>query len=136
MSFLLDTHCWLWLQTDRERFDVELLETLASPSTGRYLSAASVWEIAIKYAIGKLPLPEPPAIYVPERMRVSRVQELTITHAHALAVGALPPHHRDPFDRVLVAQAQVEGMTLVTADSTFARYDVRLVHVGRGTRRG
>lgn len=133
MNFLLDTHCWLWLQTDRERLDAGFLETLAAPSTRRYLSAASVWEIAIKHAIGKLPLPEPPAIYVPERMRLSRVQELAITHAHALAVGLLPPHHRDPFDRVLVAQAQIEGLTLVTADSTFARYDVRLVQVGRGS---
>lgn len=134
MNFLLDTHCWLWLQTDRGRFDAGFLETLAAPSTRRYLSAASVWEIAIKHAIEKLPLPEPPAIYVPERMRLSRVQELAITHAHALAVGLLPPHHRDPFDRVLVAQAQIEGLTLVTADSTFARYDVRLVQVGRGSR--
>ena len=134
MDFLLDTHCWLWLQTDRGRFDAGFLETLAAPSSGRYLSAASVWEIAIKHAIGKLPLPEPPAIYVPERMRLSRVQELAISHAHALAVGVLPPHHRDPFDRVLVAQAQIEGLTLVTADSSLARYDVRLIQVGRGPR--
>lgn len=131
MKFLLDTHCWLWLQTDRGRFAAGLLETLAAPSSRRYLSAASVWEIVIKHAIGKLPLPEPPAIYVPQRMRVSRVRELAITHAHALAVGVLPSHHRDPFDRVLVAQAQVEGLTLVTADSVFTDYDVRLIHVRR-----
>ena len=129
MKFLLDTHCWLWLQTDRRRFDPEFLATLAAASSQRFLSAASVWEIAIKHAIGKLPLPEPPAIYVPERMRVSRVQELPITNAHALAVGILPLHHRDPFDRVLVAQAQIEGLTLVTADSTFVHYDVRLIRV-------
>lgn len=129
MKFLLDTHCWLWLQTDRERFDAELLASLAARTSQRYLSAASVWGIVIKHAIGKLPLPEPPAIYVPERMRVSGVRELPITHAHALAVGVLPPHHRDPFDRVLVAQARIEGLTLVTADSTFAHYDVRLIRV-------
>ena len=130
MKFLLDTHCWLWLQADHERFDADLLESLAAPASRRYLSAASVWEIVIKHAIGKLRLPEPPAIYVPERMRVSRVRELPITHAHALAVGVLPPHHRDPFDRVLVAQAQIEGLTLVTADSTLTHYDVRLIQVG------
>lgn len=129
MKFLLDTRCWLWLQTDLERFDAELLASLAARTSRRYLSAASVWEIAIKHAIGKLPLPEPPAIYVPERMRVSGFQELPITHAHALAVGVLPPHHRDPFDRVLVAQARIEGLTLVIADSTFAHYDVRLIRV-------
>ena len=135
VKFLLDTHCWLWLQTDRERFDADLLESLAAPTSRRYLSAASVWEIVIKHAIGKLPLPEPPAIYVPERMRVSRVRELPITHAHALAVGVLPPHHRDAFDRVLVAQAQSEGLTLVTADSTFTRYDVPLIQLGDRQRR-
>ena len=129
MKFLVDTHCWLWLQTDPERFHADFLETIAAPSSRRYLSAASVWEIAIKYAIGKLPLPEPPAIYVPERMRVSGFQELAITHAHALAVGVLPLHHRDPFDRVLVAQARLEGLTLVTADAMFVRYDVRLIRV-------
>lgn len=129
MKFLLDTHCWLWLQTDRRRLDPDLLETLADPASERYLSAASVWEIAIKYAVGKLPLPEPPAIYVRERMRLSRFEGLAITPAHALAVAVLPPHHRDPFDRVLVAQAQIEGLTLVTADAILERYDVSTVRV-------
>ena len=129
MKFLLDTHCWLWLQTERRRFDQGLLETLADPASERYLSAASAWEIAIKYAVGKLPLPEPPAIYVPERMRLSRFEGLAITPAHALAVAVLPQHHRDPFDRVLVAQAQVEGLTLVTADAILERYDVPTVRV-------
>ena len=129
MKFLLDTHCWLWLQTERSRFTTDLLETLADPAAQRYLSAASVWEIAIKYAVGKLPLPEPPAIYVPERMRLSRFSALAITHVHALAVAVLPPHHRDPFDRVLIAQAQVEGLTLVTADAMFEAYGVDTVRV-------
>ena len=129
MKFLLDTHCWLWLQTERSRFDVDLLETLADPETERYLSAASAWEISIKYAVGKLPLPEPPAIYVPQRMRLSGFEGLAITHAHALAVAALPLLHRDPFDRVLVAQARIEGLTLVTADPTLEAYDVALVRV-------
>ena len=129
MKFLLDTHCWLWLQTERSRFDVALLETLADPETDRYLSAASAWEISIKYAVGKLPLPEPPAIYVPQRMRLSGFEGLAITHAHALAVAALPLLHRDPFDRVLVAQARIEGLTLVTADATLEAYDVALVRV-------
>ena len=130
MKFLLDTHCWLWLQTEPGRLPDDLLETLAESSSQRYLSAASAWEIAIKYAVGKLPLPEPPALYVPERMRLSRFEELAVTHA--LAVAALPPHHRDPFDRVLVAQAQVEGLTLVTADAAIEPYDAPIVRVGRG----
>ena len=129
MKFLLDTHCWLWLQTQPGRFDRDLLGTLADPGTERYLSAASAWEIAIKYAVGKLPLPEPPAIYVPERMRLSRFAGLAITQAHALAVAGLPPHHRDPFDRILVTQAQIEGMTLVTADAVLEGYDVPMVRI-------
>ena len=131
MKFLLDTHCWLWLQTDRSRFDADLLETLSAAASQRYLSAASVWEIAIKHAIGKLPLPEPPAVYVPERMRLNRVQGLAITPAHALAVAALPLYHRDPFDRVLVAQARTEGMTLITADASFEHYDVPMIRIRR-----
>lgn len=129
MKYLLDTHCWLWLQTDRGRFDAGLLETLADAATERCLSAASVWEIAIKYAIGKLPLPEPPAIYVPERLRLSGFASLPITHVHALAAAGLPPHHRDLFDRVMVAQARIEGLTLVTADAVLAAYDVPMVRV-------
>ena len=129
MKFLLDTHCWLWLQTQRRRFGDDLLGTLADPSSRRYLSAASGWEIAIKYAIGKLPLPEPPAVYVPERMRLSRFEGLAVSHVHALAVADLPPHHRDPFDRILVAQARIEGLTLVTADSAIESYDVTMIRV-------
>ena len=131
MKFLIDTHCWLWLQTDRRRFSDDFLEIIAERASRRYLSAASAWEIAIKYAIGKLPLPEPPAIHVPERLRLNRVHGLAITSAHALAVAALPPHHRDPFDRILVAQAQTEGLTLVTADSALERYDVPIIPVHR-----
>ena len=129
MRLLLDTHCWLWIQTVPGRFPADLLDTLAAPSSQRYLSAASAWEIAIKHALGKLPLPEPPAIYVPERMRLSGFAGLAVTHAHALAVAVLPPHHRDPFDRILVAQARVEGLTLVTADAALEPYDVSMVRI-------
>ena len=129
MKFLLDTHCWLWLQTQRRRFDDDLLDTLADPLSRRYLSAASAWEIAIKYAIGKLPLPEPPALYVPERMRLSRFEGLAVSHVHAFAVAGLPRHHGDPFDRILVAQARIEGLTLVTADSAIEPFDATMIKV-------
>lgn len=129
MRLLLDTHCWLRLQTAPGRLPPDLLETLAAPSSRRYLSAASAWEIALKHALGKLPLPDPPAIYVPDRMRLSGFEGLAVTHAHALAVAVLPPHHRDPFDRILVAQARGEGLTLVTADAALEPYDVPMVRV-------
>ena len=128
--FLIDTHCWLWLQAEPGRFSAGMLQNLADPESERYLSAASAWEIAIKHALGKLPLPQAPAVYVPDRMRVSGVVALPVTQAHALAVSELPLHHRDPFDRMLVAQAQHEGLTLVTADSAFAAYQMRTVHPG------
>ena len=129
MKFLLDTHCWLWLQTEPDRLPDDLLRALADSSARRYLSAASAWEIAIKYAVGKLPLPEPPALYVPARMRLSRFEGLAVTHTHALAVATLPPYHRDPFDRVLVAQSKVEGLTLVTADAAIEPYDAPMIRV-------
>lgn len=129
MRFLLDTHCWLWLQTAPERLSQSLLETMADGSSDLYLSAASAWEIGTKHATGRLPLPAPPAVYVAESMRRSGVTGLPISHIHALTAAALPQHHRDPFDRVLVAQAQVEGLTLVTADAILERYDVPMVRV-------
>lgn len=130
MRALLDTHCWLWLQAEPERLPSDLLTRLADAGTELYLSAASGWEIAIKYSLGKLPLPEPPASYVPDRMAVSGTAPLAVAHSHALAVADLPPHHRDPFDRLLVAQSRIERLTLVTADPALTAYDAELLFVG------
>lgn len=127
MRFLLDTHVWLWLQARPDRVADDVRAQLADGSTVLFLSAASSWEIAIKNALGRLPLPEPPRTYVPSRMRHDGVDGLPVTHAHALHVASLPPHHGDPFDRLLVAQAQLEGLTVVTADRQLERYDVPLL---------
>lgn len=127
MRVLLDTQCWLWMQAEPARFSAETRKLLLDPSTELFLSAASSWEIAIKYALGKLPLPEPPSTYVPSRMQSSGVIGLAIEHAHALHVESLPPHHRDPFDRLLVAQAQLEALPLMTADRALASYAVTIV---------
>lgn len=126
MRFLVDTHCWLWLQTSPDRLAPELVSQLEDPDNELLLSAASSWEIAIKYALGKLPLPEPPVRYVPRRMTASGSRGLAIEHAHSLRVAELPMHHRDPFDRLLVAQAQIEKLTLLTVDRQFEKYDVEL----------
>ena len=91
------------------------------------LSAASAWEIAIKHALGKLTLPEPPERYVPSRLDALRTTSLPIQHDHALRVASLPSHHRDPFDRLLVAQAQIEGVPILTADGVFAKYNVSVI---------
>ena len=94
------------------------------------LSAASSWEIALKWSIGKLDLPERPDRYVPARLAASATSGLAVSHAHALAVADLPRHHADPFDRLLVAQARAEGLTLITADRALGPYDVDKVWAG------
>jgi PIN domain nuclease of toxin-antitoxin system len=124
VTYLLDTHVWLWLLSDPERIGSDLLAELRDARTRLLLSAASSWEIAIKWALGRLALPEPPVSYVPSRMQRSGVEGLAVSHAHALLVSVLPPHHRDPFDRLLVAQAQVERVTIVTLDPLLDAYDV------------
>jgi PIN domain nuclease of toxin-antitoxin system len=115
VTILLDTHCWLWMQAHPERFSSEARSFIEDLGNELLFSAVSSWEIAIEYAIGRLSLPIPPAEYVPDRMATSGVTALPVQHVHALAVAALPQHHRDPFDRLLVAQARVEKIPLLTA---------------------
>jgi len=131
VGYLLDTHCWLWLQTEPERFSDHLLNKLSDRAVDLFLSAASAWEIGIKHAAGRLTLPEPPAVYVPEGMRRTGTRELPVSLAHALEAAALPPHHRDPFDRLLVAQSRIEELPLVTADRAIQQYDVEVVRIRR-----
>jgi PIN domain nuclease of toxin-antitoxin system len=128
VKLLLDTHVFLWLLTEPERLG-EHLRTVEDPANGMLLSAASSWEIAIKVRLGRLELPDDPTRYVPDRMRAIGAEPLAVEHAHALEVAALPPLHRDPFDRLLVAQARHLGLTILTADAAVARYDVRTMLV-------
>lgn len=125
--YLIDTHVWLWMQSAPDRMSDETRAIVADVRNVILLSAASAWEIAIKYRLGKLALPEPPASYVPDRMRRSGTSPLTVDHVHTLKTADLPDHHRDPFDRVLVAQAQLLDLTIVTADDQLSAYDVAIV---------
>jgi len=127
VRLLLDTHCWLWMQVSPERFSARAAALLADPANELFFSAASSWEIAIKYSLGKLPLPSPPSLYVSTRLRDGGVSPLPIEHAHALRAAELPRHHRDPFDRLLVAQAQLDKLALVTVDEQFAPYEIEIV---------
>ncbi|HSG40423.1 MAG TPA: type II toxin-antitoxin system VapC family toxin [Thermoanaerobaculia bacterium] len=127
MKILLDTHCWLWMQAKPQRLSQQTRALLQDPGNQLYLSAASSWEIAIKYALGKLPLPLPPVEYVLSRMETSGTSPLPVQHSHALHAGSLPLHHADPFDRLLIAQAQLENMELLTADGQFEAYEVNLL---------
>lgn len=124
MRILLDTSAWLWMLTEPERFSPERRAQLESSSTDLFLSAASSWEIAIKYGLGKLQLPDRPERYIPRMLEATRTSGLMIKHAHALRVADLPLHHRDPFDRLLIAQAQIEKLPLLSADPQMTRYEV------------
>jgi PIN domain nuclease of toxin-antitoxin system len=131
VKYLLDTSVWIWSLAAPERIGREGWDVLERGRGEFYLSAASSWEIAIKSALGKLKLPEPAASYVPKRMTAQGVRPLSITHGHALAVSELPPCHNDPFDRLLIAQAQAEGMVVLTANRAFRPYGVEMVWCGR-----
>jgi PIN domain nuclease of toxin-antitoxin system len=123
MALLLDTHVVLWWLVDAPGLSADVKETL-DHEPDVYLSAATVWEIAIKHALGKLAGPDD----LPEQVRDSGFRALPVADRHAIVAGRLPPHHRDPFDRMLVAQAQVEGLTLVTRDPDIQKYDVPLLY--------
>jgi PIN domain nuclease of toxin-antitoxin system len=127
MQLLLDTQVWLWLVAAPERLSAEARTILASLETRLYLSAASSWEVSIKQKLRRLDLGGPAALVVPQLMLRSDVTPLSISHHHALRAGSLPPHHRDPFDRMLIAQAQLEGVPIMTSDAAFAAYDVERV---------
>lgn len=119
-GLLLDTQCFLWWLAEPDRLSDEARAAIARPSTRVLVSAASAWEIAIKYGLGKLDLPEPPATFVPSRTEREGFEPLAITHEHALALGELPALHRDPFDRVLV-----------TADDALRAYPVTVLWAAR-----
>lgn len=124
---LLDTHAWLWLNGSSEKIPARILEILSDTDQDLYLSAASAWEIGIKFARGKLDLPAPPGEYIPSRMAENGIRPLPIRHSHVLRAAALPTHHRDPFDRVLVAQAQLEELKLLSTDPILRSYDVEVL---------
>jgi PIN domain nuclease of toxin-antitoxin system len=128
VRLLLDTHVFLWLNATPERLGAALTE-IEDSRNRLVVSAATSWEIAIKHARGGLPLPDPPERYVPDLIRRIGAEALAIEHAHALGVASLPLLHRDPFDRLLVAQADSIEATLVTADRRIAEYSIRTLMV-------
>lgn len=126
MKLLVDTQCWLWMLADPDRLSRRTRRLIQRQDSELYLSAASAWEIAIKWSLGKLTLPSDPSEYVPSRVEQSGVIPLPVKHAHAVQVARLAPHHRDPFDRLLVAQASLEDMVLLTGDRQLSAYGVRI----------
>lgn len=125
--YLLDTNVLLWLYTEPERIRPEVLALLADEQHELVVSVATPWEIVIKHGRGRLPLRHGPAIDVPRILAAVGATSVAIELAHVLGVAALPHHHGDPFDRLLVAQAQVLGVPIVTGDRQLERYDVDVI---------
>lgn len=132
MRFLIDTHCWLWAITSPERLKPLAMDLIESKDNTVVFSVVSAVEIAVKFSIGKLRLPEPPEAFVGSRMVSLAMAPLPIQIDHALRVGLLPLLHRDPFDRLLIAQSQIERLPLMTADEEIVAYDVEVIWAGRG----
>jgi len=126
MKLLLDTHTFLWWITDDPQISAKALDLMGNSQNDLYWSAASTWEVAIKYALGRLPLPDAPAIFLPAELGKNRIESLPIADTHAFQAGLLPRHHRDPFDRMLVAQAKVETLGIVSNDQKIRLYNVNV----------
>jgi len=124
---LLDTQCWLWMRGAPQRLSTRTRRLLTDPANELLLSAASVWKLAIKTALGKVRLSESFGDFVTSRLAEDGVVPLAVQHTHAMRVAELPAHHRDPFDRLLVAQAQIEALSLLTADRQLEAYDVAVI---------
>jgi PIN domain nuclease of toxin-antitoxin system len=126
MKALLDTHTFLWAISADRKLSRRAGEIFAGPSD-LWLSVASIWEILTKVQIGKMPLPEPVGPYLVKKLAENRIKTLPMNLDHVLRIEALPMHHRDPFDRMLIAQSLEEKLPLVSSDTVFQRYDVELI---------
>jgi PIN domain nuclease of toxin-antitoxin system len=126
MNLLLDTHVLIWWLLDSKRIGKAARRAILRPGVALFISAVSIWEIAIKTGTGRLKFKDPPEKCVPLLFE-NGFLPLPITVKHALAVRTLPQHHNDPFDRMIIAQAQCEDLTLMTADSTLEAYDIHII---------
>jgi PIN domain nuclease of toxin-antitoxin system len=127
VTLLLDTQALLWWRQGHRKLGPRTRAAIEQDAFGVLVSAASAWELAIKSAIGKLTLRDAVERWLPAALDGSGFDTLPVTVTHALAVATLPFHHADPFDRLMIAQAQLENLTIVTADSAFEDYDVKLL---------
>jgi PIN domain nuclease of toxin-antitoxin system len=127
VKLLLDTCAFLWIAAESPRISKTAVAAYLDRNNECYLSAASAWEIGIKYATGRLQLPEKPDSYVPKLRDASGFESLGVDEESALHAGRLPRLHSDPFDRLLVAQAIVHGLTILTPDQEIAQYGVRVL---------
>ncbi|HET8656197.1 MAG TPA: type II toxin-antitoxin system VapC family toxin [Longimicrobiaceae bacterium] len=127
MALLLDTHAFLWFIDDDPRLSPRAAARISDPAERVLISVVSLWEITIKLGTGKLTLDRPVAEIWEESLTANDFESLDVTAAHVLALRTLPLHHRDPFDRLLIAQAVAEDLHVVTVDSAFAAYPIERV---------
>ena len=123
---MIDTHIWLWWHIDPDKLSSRSFALIESTETPIYFSVVSAWEIVIKHSIGKLKLPRPPYTYIPKRLEVSHMNVLQIQLEHSLMVQNLPDHHKDPFDRLLIAQALAENLIIISNDRQVRDYNCRV----------
>ena len=127
MKVLLDTSTFLWIYLDSPELSKEARKTFVNSENDVYLSSVSAWEIAIKYSIGRLPLPEPPHRFIPLQREKHGVESLPLDEESSLHLNRLPQLHRDPFDRMLICQAIAHGLAILTNDPLIAAYPVRCI---------
>ena len=127
MRALLDTHAFLWWVTDDAQLSDTARSAISEPANVLFLSAASAWEIVIKNRTGRLTLPQRPEQYIPSRLAANRFESLPIQTIHALQVANPPDYHRAPFDRILIAQSQVENLPIITIDNQIIPYPVQVI---------
>jgi PIN domain nuclease of toxin-antitoxin system len=129
MRLLLDTHIFLWYISADPQLPIPFRDAIRDPANEVYLSVASVWESVIKYALGKLPLPAPPAEYLPQQRAAHQIAPLPLEEEALAHLASLPAFHRDPFDRILIAQVLQHGLTLITVDDAVRAYPVPLLTI-------
>lgn len=128
MKLLLDTHIFLWFISGDKRLPEGIRDNICDPNNEVYLSVVSLWEAIVKYQLGKLPLPQPPNIYLPIQRQKHQIVSLSLDEASVSQLANLLKIHRDPFDRMLICQAMEHGLTIVTIDNAICNYSVPVLN--------
>lgn len=127
MRALLDTHAFLWWISDSGRLSKRAYEFIEKPSNTIYLSSVSCWEISIKSTLGSIQFPKKMGSFIAEQISINSFEPLSINISHAVNIRDLPQHHKDPFDRMLISQSQIEDMPLITGDKLISKYKIELI---------
>ncbi len=127
MRILLDTHIFLWFISGDNRLSTDVRDVIRDPDNDVFLSSVSIWEAIVKHQLGKLPLPEPPEIYLPKQRELHHISTLALDENSVIQLAKLPPLHRDPFDRMLICQALQNDLRIATVDNIVRAYSVRVL---------